>query len=502
MGVGIDGGVFLGRDETTGRGLPTERIVGVLDRLDIAQAVAASYRAIWFDADEGNAFTLAECAASKGRLAPAAIVNLTGYDPYAGSIARLREQGFKAVILVAGVFGWTFANYAVRALASEAAQAGMPLQLCLRDARDLALAAESVGPSGGPTMVRWMRGSGYTVVPDLLAIARDFENILIDVGTVTQRGALDLMASRLGPERLFVASNMPQSHAAAAWFLFAASELDDEAKRLIGGGNLARVLGLPAPSCAPRIGDFETLGALSKIDTHWHTSGWNVIEPKTSFEQLSQAMDRYNLRFAITSSTRALSDDLLDGNAETAAFLDHEPRARGFIVVNPLEPDRSLAEIERWRSDPRFVGAKTIQDFYGHTLDSEGYRPILERLAELQEFPIMAHLPGMKEAAAAHPKVAFVAAHSTWRHRDLAHLPNVWFDISTSTALIDESDIADLIAAVGPCRILFSSDAPLMDPAWTLGKLALLDIQESELDMIFNKNAVRAFPRLSRSLAA
>jgi predicted TIM-barrel fold metal-dependent hydrolase len=167
-----------------------------------------------------------------------------------------------------------------------------------------------------------------------------------------------------------------------------------------------------------------------------------------------------------------------------------------------LEPDRSLAEIERWRCDPRFVGVKTIQDFYGHTLDGKGYRPILERLADLPELPIMAHLPGMKEAAVANPKVAFVAAHSTWCHRELAHLPNVWFDIATSTALINESDIADLIAAVGPDRVLFSSDAPLMDPAWTLGKLASLDVPDRQLDMIFNKNAMRAFPRLSNAVSA
>jgi predicted TIM-barrel fold metal-dependent hydrolase len=106
----------------------------------------------------------------------------------------------------------------------------------------------------------------------------------------------------------------------------------------------------------------------------------------------------------------------------------------------------------------------------------------------------MAHLPGLKEAAAAHPELQFVAAHSTWRHRDLAHLPNVWFDIATSAPLVDESDIADLVDAVGTDRIVFSSDAPLIDPAFTLGKLALLDLPD--LDAILCRNALKAFPRL------
>ena len=498
--TGIDGGAFLGRDETTGRNITAECLLATLDRLGIERALTASYRAIWFDAAEGNGSMLAAAGKSGGRIVPVAIINLSGYDPGAGTIAALRQQGFRAVMLVAGIFGWTLANYAVRALAREAAAESMPLQLCLRDARDLALAAEAAGPPGGPAMIRWMRGGGYVIVPDLLAIGREFPHILIDVGTITQRGAIDHMAARLGSERLFVASNLPQSHAGAAWFLFAASDLDAEGKRLVGGGNLARMLGLPTPHSAPQPPDFAGFVERPKIDTHWHTSGWNVIETKISFDDLSAAINRYRLRLAITSSIRALSDDLRAGNQETASFLDREPRARGLIVVNPLEPELSLAEIEHWRAEPRFVGVKTIQDFYGLSLDSPRYRPLLERLAEIPDMPLMAHLPGMKEAAAANPRVQFVAAHSTWRHRELAHLPNVWFDIATSTPLEHESDIADLIAAVGSDRVIFSSDAPLLDPAWTLGKLALLDLPADALEGILNRNALRAFPRLQSSL--
>jgi predicted TIM-barrel fold metal-dependent hydrolase len=72
----------------------------------------------------------------------------------------------------------------------------------------------------------------------------------------------------------------------------------------------------------------------------------------------------------------------------------------------------------------------------------------------------------------------------------------VWFDIATSTPLRDESDIAGLIEVVGAGRVLFSTDGQLINPAWTLGKLASLDLSEDDLDMIFLKNAVKAFPRL------
>jgi hypothetical protein len=172
------------------------------------------------------------------------------------------------------------------------------------------------------------------------------------------------------------------------------------------------------------------------------------------------------------------------------------------IVVNPRQAERSLAEIAKYSPDRRFVGLKTIQDFYGLRLDDPLYRPFVEAARELGDMPVMAHLPGMAEAARRAPDVGFIAAHSTWRHRELADLPNVWFDIATSTAVEAESDIADLVAAVGPERVLFSSDAPLMDPAWTLGKLALLDLPAEALEAIFRRTALTAFPRLGSESAA
>jgi len=89
-----------------------------------------------------------------------------------------------------------------------------------------------------------------------------------------------------------------------------------------------------------------------------------------------------------------------------------------------------------------------------------------------------------------------VAAHSTWRHHELVDMPNAWFDIATSTYLRTETDIGDLIAAVGADRVIYSSDGQLMNPAWTLGKLAGLDLDDDALDAIFRRTVLRAFPRL------
>ena len=51
-------------------------------------------------------------------------------------------------------------------------------------------------------------------------------------------------------------------------------------------------------------------------------------------------------------------------------------------------------------------------------------------------------------------------------------------------------------------KILFSSDAQLISPAWTLGKIAELNLSERELECVFVSNAKRAFSRFPSSLGA
>jgi predicted TIM-barrel fold metal-dependent hydrolase len=495
----IDGGVFVGRDETTGIGADAREVLATLDAFGVERALALAPRAIWFDDEEGNRDLLTACRAAGERLLPAAVVNLTGYDAYAERLHRLKADGFRAVALVSGVFGWTLEDYAFRALVREAAAAALPLQICVKDRRDLRALADATSEATLPVMVRWMRGGGYYNLADILALAQDRPTLVFDVSQATQIGGIEHLVARAGAERFFLASNHPQSHAGAHWFALHGARLSPSDLRMIGGGTLARILGAAPPSTITRPPALDALRARPKIDTHWHTSGWNAFQPRSSIETVAEDAREAGIELYLSSSLRALSDDLTAGNDETARLLDHDPHARGMVVVNPLQPTRSIAELARFAADPRFVGVKTIQDFYGLRLDDQRYAAILEALAGHPDWPLMAHLPGMKEAAQTNPALWFVAAHSTWRHRELAALPNVWFDIATSTSSVRDSDIADLVAAVGASRVVFSSDAPLIAPAFTLGKLAGIDLDEPSLDAILRTNALRAFPRLART---
>jgi predicted TIM-barrel fold metal-dependent hydrolase len=496
----IDGGIFLGIDPTSGIGSDVGGVLARMDRFGVAQALATSFRGIYFDAREGNAETSGLCAQSGDRLLPVATVNMLGYDAGADTLERIKADRFLAVALFPGFQNWSWSDYAASKFAAQAAAHGLPIQAGVWNRSDLAAVARNIAPAGGAVLVRWMRGSGYNNIPDMIAVALDYPNVVFDISTVTQSGGIEHLVERIGAERLYLASGLPLVLEGAPYFMLEAARLPDQSRRSIKTETLTRILNLAPTAQETEIpAQWERLRRAPKIDTHWHTSGWNIIEPRTSPGAIAADFDAFNYQVAISSSIRALNHDITEGNAETKAFVDTESRARGLVVVNPLDIETSISEIEKYRDDDRFVGIKTIQDFYGKELSDPAYLAIFEVVARMQDWPVMAHMPGMRQAAERFPSLHFIAAHSTWRYAEFAGLDNVWFDIATSTALRQEANLADLVASVGEERVVFSCDGQLMNPAWTLGKLASSGLPDRTLQRILGENAFAAFPRLRRT---
>lgn len=493
----IDGGVFIDIDPTTGRGERPADIVARLDRFGVDRALAASFKAIYFNERAGNDLTATCCAESAGRLLPMAAINMLGYDTGANRLHEIAAGPFCAAALFPNLQEWTWADYVAEAFARDCAAIGLPIQACIWDRQSLADVARHIAPARGKVLVRWMTGGGYKFIPDILAIAKDHPNLVFDVSTITQSGGIQHLVERIGSDRLYLASGMPLVAEGAPYFLLEAARLSDADRRMIQSGTLSQTLEIDDKSeVMPESDVWAKMRDVPKIDTHWHTNGWNIIEPRIDTVSISEDFDAFNYQIAISSSIRALNHDIVEGNAETKTFIEKEPRARGLIVVNPLEIETSIAEIERYRDDPHFVGIKTIQDFYGKDLDDPCYLEIFSHLKDMPGWPIMAHLPGMDRLARQMPHLNFIAAHGTWRYWDFTDLRNVWFDIATSTADRRDADIRRLFDAVGEDRIIFSSDSQLMNAAWTLGKLASADLPETALYKILQKNALNAFPRL------
>ena len=209
----FDGGSFIHTDPTTGARFEPK-----------GPTLAASFKAIHFDAREGNAAALAESARNPN-IAPLAVAWLSGM-----AWESQRTAGFKAWLVWEGVGTKAYQHFLNNA--------EMPVQVIVRTRIELAQALEP--RRGAPLMIRWLGGGGYNLVPDIAVAANG--DTLFDVGSTTQSGGIEWLVRKIGADKLFLASNAPLCFDRAAPALLAGANLDEESRTMIEEGTLRRVL--------------------------------------------------------------------------------------------------------------------------------------------------------------------------------------------------------------------------------------------------------------------
>jgi predicted TIM-barrel fold metal-dependent hydrolase len=136
----------------------------------------------------------------------------------------------------------------------------------------------------------------------------------------------------------------------------------------------------------------------------------------------------------------------------------------GWIFLNPLA-GAGADDVDRWRETPGFVGVKLHPHWHGWPI--AGALPIAQRCEQLG-LPILIHL-GFAERghwrvlADRCPKLRIVFAHGGMPHfdrmwHDVKHDPRLWVDVSSP--YLDEELVRDAVAALGPDRVVYGTDAP------------------------------------------
>jgi predicted TIM-barrel fold metal-dependent hydrolase len=157
--------------------------------------------------------------------------------------------------------------------------------------------------------------------------------------------------------------------------------------------------------------------------------------------------------------------DRPDNEAVADLCAAHPTRFFGWIFLNPRNNPRVLDELERWRAAPGMVGIKLHPHW--HDYRTEILSPLLRRAEEL-ELPVLIHLGFRKRGdfraiCAAHPRLKVISAHAgfpfyqdLWAYR--GSCPNLYVDLSSP--YIDEPLARAAVAAMGPERCLYGTDAP------------------------------------------
>lgn len=496
----FDGGMFVGREPKSGLENKPEEILAKMDLRSIDAALFADFEAVCYDMLSGNETTLALAKKYPDRLIPMAVINPWHYDATEKYFWELKESCFKSIGFFSHYQLWKFDQYILKRIVKDLNEVGLPIVVGVASLAELGHAADIFKEIKAPVLIRWVRGGGYNATADEIAIAQDHKNFYFDVGNLVAVDAIKFLSEKIGSDRLFVSTNSPLVYEDSPLLLAETNHLPQVDRDNIAHATLRKVFKINTAVSPQTVAEknCQEVGR-RKIDPHWHLHGWDIIEPGKEILAMLRMFDECGYEKVICSSVLALNFDLAKGNSEVASLIEKDERVYGYVVVDPIRIEASLNELEKYSNNPRFIGIKTIQDYYGIGVDDPRYESFLQ-WADKKRMPVLCHRSGVIKAAQKFPGVTFIAAHLSWERlqemSELVKLPNIFVDVSGSYAHRGETDLAKIIRLVGVNRVLYSADGPLISPYWAIGKFLGTELAEEEREKIYYQNALRVFPNL------
>jgi len=242
------------------------------------------------------------------------------------------------------------------------------------------------------------------------------------------------------------------------------------------------------------------------VDCHGHLGSWQLLHmARNTVEDMVETMDRLGVDKLCLSPFLGCFCDFRRGNDALGEAVRRYPdRLVGQFTVNPHYADEITAELDRWQSEHGVRMLKIHPFCHEYPVDGEGYRP-LWAYANDHRLVVLSHTwesdencgPAMfGPIAGDYPGATIILAHAGGTQEGCrqtievvrAH-DNLYLDTATSQLHIGM--IERFVRQVGPDRVLFGSDIPLLDPAAQLGRIALAEIEEAEKEMILALNAKR-----------
>jgi predicted TIM-barrel fold metal-dependent hydrolase len=154
-----------------------------------------------------------------------------------------------------------------------------------------------------------------------------------------------------------------------------------------------------------------------------------------------------------------------DNESVARLVASHPGRFLGWIFLNPRDNPAVLDELEQWRATPGMIGIKLHPHWHDYRTEILG--PVLRRAEELG-LPVLIHLGfrgrgDFRAICREHPRLKVISAHAGFPfYRDLwayrGEHPNLYVDLSSP--YIDEPLARAAVAAMGPERCLYGTDAP------------------------------------------
>jgi predicted TIM-barrel fold metal-dependent hydrolase len=193
--------------------------------------------------------------------------------------------------------------------------------------------------------------------------------------------------------------------------------------------------------------------------------------------------------------------DIVGGNAELKAALDTSPQLRGWVVINPVYPERSNEEMRRYLGSPQWLGAMLHPEMCGESLASSATREALNAYRRYTK-PLLVHVADetavrqLEELAREFSTLKIVAGgagYEDWQACMWAAKRAVNIYLEPFTGGTHRGKLETILETIGPNRVVFASGYPDHNPGAALGLLVDAKISDAEKQNIITNNAVRLF---------
>ncbi len=237
------------------------------------------------------------------------------------------------------------------------------------------------------------------------------------------------------------------------------------------------------------------------IDGHVHIGTSSFFHMAADAELLIAQADEAGFDKIFVTDLCALFYDMREGNdALGAAMARYPDRILGFATVpTPRFGQKAIDEVRRCHETYGMRGIKTYSYPEASVAEPASY-PLMELAAELR-MPVLIHsTPAECDHLMTHvPDVSLVMAHTgghPWAHGDWQRAiavagkhENLLLD--TASSQIDNGMLERAVGEVGPERIVFGTDMPLLDPFTQLAKVRGAAIDDDAKELILGGNYER-----------
>jgi predicted TIM-barrel fold metal-dependent hydrolase len=342
-------------------------------------------------------------------------------------------------------------------------------------------------------------GCNYDNVVDVLAAVRRYDHLHIETSRMAHLDAIETAVNAIGAERILWGTGSPLRAIQSTLNAIALARLAYDQKVAILAGNASRLFGLPVT----RVHVNRSSRALDVRYLHAHSGQLPHDVPDLTDEELMAELGRRNnTRYAVASSVLAIDADSEVGNRELVEGCRRLHNRLGYLYADPDDLPTTRDQIRRWGDSPGIVGAKVSCETSERLTGSAQVSELFNLLADFGK-PVKIHNDGddwdrhLLRIARRHPRLPIIVAHGGLGFPDVpaarlaAEADNVYVEMCSSFAQIQT--VREVVRAVPRHKLMFGTDAPLLDPGFVLGMYQDAAIPADQADDVYYANAARLF---------